>query len=116
MELVDTVVITDDVHIVESGDHFAVSELHLESDICLVEPRMLLYPGIDLSLLEIVFKYLSEKSEMIAETYTVPGESQSCDGIKEACCKPSKAAVSKRRFGFGIFNPCQIFSLLLKDL
>ena len=116
MQLVQSVLITYHVNIIQSGSHLAVTESHFEFCTGVVQPGILLDPVVLLSILEMILEYLLEQTEVVVQTDTVSGKSQSSDGIQETCCQSSESTVTKRRFRLCLFDVCQILAVFLQDI
>ena len=110
-ELVDTGSVSDDIHVVKARHYFLSAKINIKSRICLLKPTVFLYPVILLFNLEIILKHLLKKSKMIVESDSLPGKSESCYRIKEACGKPSETAVSQRRLRLILFDLGKIFAV-----
>ena len=116
MQLVQSVLITYHVNIIQYGSHLAVTESYFKLSAGIVQPGILLDPVVLLSILQVILEYLLEQTEVVVQTDTVSGKSQSSDGIQETCCQSSKSTVTKRRLRLCLFNVCDILTVFLKDL
>ena len=87
MQLVQSVLITYHVNIIQYGSHLAVTESYFKLSAGVVQPGILLDPVVLLSILEMILEYLLEQTEVVVQTDTVSGKSQSSDGIQEAGCQ-----------------------------
>ena len=87
MQLVQSVLITYHVNIIQYGSHLTVTESYFKLGAGVVQPGILLDPVVLLSILQMILEYLLEQTEVVIQTDTVPGKSQGSNGIQEAGCQ-----------------------------
>ena len=89
---------------VQSGSVFFACQFYRIGYIGFFCPAVCSQPWIWFFVLDIIFKGLMEKSEVISQTNAVTWQVQCCQRVQKAGSQTSQTAVAKRRFRFYFLN------------
>ena len=116
MQLIRLVVISCHLNVIHTGIDLQTFKLHRINDVCLFQPGLLPDPRIRRFLLNMILKFLFEKSQVIIQTDAVARKPQCSDRIQKTCGKSSKPSVSEGRLCLCFLNLADVFSVLFQHL
>ena len=97
-------VVADDIQVVHMRLVCLSSQFNREGYTCINQEILSCEPFIRYFYLSVVFKFLSEKSEVIIQTDAIASHIKCGNGIQETCSKSAKATIAKGWFGFHLLD------------
>ena len=116
MEFICQVIVSCHLDVIHSCIDIQTSELNRINRVRFLQPGFLFDPRVRGLFLKMILKLLFEESQMVVQADTVSGKPQGCDRIKETCSQTSESAVSEGRLRLDLFDPADVFAVLLEHL